>query len=386
MLPAPRMDSPTPPPPRPTPGAERLHALDALRGMAILGVLVAYTVWSLGNPPEESWSRADRWVARGMDLLVDNKFLSTFAFLFGVGVAQQWRRWQEAGRDPRPLHLRRMAFLLGIGVLHAVLLRNGDILAPYALLGLALLGVRRAPTWVAATAAVCMVFLPSLVRTALTAAGVTLPARPSGPAGNYWVENFAWLRYWYATNPLLYWWDILALMIAGVLAGRARLIERLATDARLARRTLIASGILALLTRLAVDLLAAHWTGPPSPVRRATMSLLFDLSSWTLAATYGAALLLLARNAAAAAALAPLRAVGRMAFTNYLLQGLILVPLCLAFGWFDTVTPTRGLWMAVAIGALQLGFSTWWLGRFAMGPFERLWRGATYGSGQVSLR
>src|SRR5262245_57088870 len=113
--------------PRPTAAMERLHALDAIRGAAILGVLVAYTVWSLGNPPEAGWSRLDRMVERLMGLLVDNRFLTLFAFLFGVGVAQQWRRWEVAGTDATRLHLRRMGFLFGMGVLHAVLLRNGDI-------------------------------------------------------------------------------------------------------------------------------------------------------------------------------------------------------------------------------------------------------------------
>src|SRR5262245_2230291 len=116
-----------------------------MRGLAILGVLVAYTVWSLGNPLEETWTRADHAVEWLMGLFVDNKFLSMFAFLFGVGVTQQWRRWEEAGADPVRLHLRRMAFLLAVGILHATLIRNGDILAPYAILGLTLLLFRRAP-------------------------------------------------------------------------------------------------------------------------------------------------------------------------------------------------------------------------------------------------
>lgn len=41
---------------RPTAGDERLPALDAVRGVAILGVLVAYTVWNLGGPPSGGWS------------------------------------------------------------------------------------------------------------------------------------------------------------------------------------------------------------------------------------------------------------------------------------------------------------------------------------------
>ena len=68
-----------------------------------------------------------------------------------------------------------------------------------------------------------------------------------------------------------------------------------------------------------------------------------------------------------------------MTFTNYLLQSMIAVPLCLAFGWFDRVTPTDGAWLALAIALVPILFSAWWLSRHAMGPFERIWRRVTYG-------
>ena len=69
-----------------------------------------------------------------------------------------------------------------------------------------------------------------------------------------------------------------------------------------------------------------------------------------------------------------------MAFTNYLVQSLVAVPLCLALGLFDRISPAHGLALALAIGAAQTVFSVWWLRGHAMGPFERLWRIATYGA------
>ncbi|MGH7730262.1 MAG: DUF418 domain-containing protein [Candidatus Eiseniibacteriota bacterium] len=364
---------------RPIAASERLHALDAMRGVAILGVLVAYTVWSLGAPPRETWSGADHAIARGMDLLVDNKFLTMFACLFGVGIAQQWRRWDSAGQDPVPLHARRMAFLLGVGLLHAGLLRNGDILAPYALLGLGLLGFRRGSTRTLATAAVLLAATPYLVDGVMARLGWSWPERPGAVPGGYLAENFAWLVYWFRTNPFNSWPLMLALMLAGILIGRSRLIERMATSRALAGRVLVVASLLALLTRLALETLGARWTGAAAgSIRRAALGALFEVGSWTLAAAYGAGLLLVSRGQRSDALLGPLRALGRMAFTNYLLQGLIVVPLCLAFGLFDTMTPMRGLVMALAIAAAQAWFSTWWLERHPMGPLERVWRGVTY--------
>jgi uncharacterized protein len=67
-----------------------------------------------------------------------------------------------------------------------------------------------------------------------------------------------------------------------------------------------------------------------------------------------------------------------MAFTNYLSQAAILVPVCLVFGLFDRISPTRGLLLAFGVSVLQMVFG-WWLRVHDMGPMERVWRGVTYG-------
>jgi uncharacterized protein len=190
---------------RPTSATEHVHALDAMRGVAILGVLLAYTVWNLGNLPAKRWSGVDHVTTGAMDVLVDNKFLTMFAFLFGLGVCQQWRRWEDAGHDPVPLHLRRMGFLIAIGLVHAALLRNGDILAPYAILGLVLLAFRRAPRPTIAIAAVLLAAAPHVVQALAVTGRIAWPARPTGAGGSYVAENLAWLRHWYLTNPLISW-------------------------------------------------------------------------------------------------------------------------------------------------------------------------------------
>lgn len=361
---------------RPLTAAERLPVVDALRGVAILGVLVAYTMWNLGTPPAATWSRADHAIDATLETLVDAKFITLFAFLFGAGTAQQWRRIAARGADVVAMHVRRMAFLLAVGLLHAALLRNGDILAPYALLGLALLAVRAWPARRIAVAAVVLAILPYVLPPALRAAGVAFPDRPSASADDltwrsYLVDNLAWLRYWYLTGPIVSWPRVLALMLAGVLADRAAVLPRLAADRRLAWRTLGIALPAAVATRLAVELVAM-----PGALRTQT----YFLSAWSLAAVYVAAFALLCARPGWPQRLAWLRAVGRMAFTNYLVQALLVVPACLALGLFDTVTPTRGVALALAVAAVEIPLSVWWLRRFAYGPVEWLWRRATYGA------
>ncbi|HET9250934.1 MAG TPA: DUF418 domain-containing protein [Candidatus Eisenbacteria bacterium] len=358
-----------------TPESERLHALDAIRGAAILGVLLAYCVWNLGAPPEDTWTPLDHTVARGMDLFVDSKCYTLFACLFGLGVSQQWRRWQSAGLAPWRLHVRRMGFLLGVGALHALLLRNGDILVPYAVCGFALLGFRTMPNRALAAASVFALAAPWVIAIAAHGAGFSWPERPTGDSGNYLADNFAWVRYWYATGPLLYWPQTLGLMLLGVLLGRGRVVERLSAS-RKTPLVLAAALVLAFAARVMVDTFQgeriADWLRP------AAGRALYELSSWSLAAAYGLGVTLL--MAGGRATMWHLRAVGRMAFTNYLMQPVIIVPLCLAFGLFDTFTPTRGLSLALAVGALQMAWSAWWMRSHSQGPLEGVWRRATYGA------
>jgi uncharacterized protein len=74
--------------------------------------------------------------------------------------------------------------------------------------------------------------------------------------------------------------------------------------------------------------------------------------------------------------------VGRMAFTNYLTQSLIMASLFyMPWGpkWFGQMGPAELWGVVVAIWAVQLVWSPLWLSRFEMGPLEWLWRTLTYG-------
>lgn len=76
---------------------ERIAELDVVRGFALFGVLLAYTAWNLGQPPEETWSATDHVANRVMLIAVDSKAFSLFTFLFGLGFAIQLSRAQARG-------------------------------------------------------------------------------------------------------------------------------------------------------------------------------------------------------------------------------------------------------------------------------------------------
>ena len=108
---------------------------------------------------------------------------------------------------------------------------------------------------------------------------------------------------------------------------------------------------------------AATVFGPPF-ARRAVFGLLWTIHAWGLAAVYAVSLILIMEHHHRQRWFRPLAAVGRMSLTNYLLQAVLIVPICLGFGLFDRVTPTLGLALALTVWLIQVPASAWWLRHF----------------------
>ena len=94
-----------------------------------------------------------------------------------------------------------------------------------------------------------------------------------------------------------------------------------------------------------------------------------------------AVLILLARTKFGARLLHPLACAGRMAFSNYLTQSLIMTAIFYGGrgpGLFGTMNHAALVPIVAAIWIGQLIFSTLWLRWFRYGPFEWGWRCLTY--------
>jgi len=70
--------------------------------------------------------------------------------------------------------------------------------------------------------------------------------------------------------------------------------------------------------------------------------------------------------------------VGQMAFTNYLSQSIIMSTIFLAMGWFGQLQRYQIYEVVLGVWIFQIVFSTIWLKYFLFGPFEWLWRSLTY--------
>jgi uncharacterized protein len=359
---------------RPVSGRERLLALDVLRGFAMVGVLIAYCMWSLGTAPEESWSPLDHRIGDAVGFLIDGKFYTILATLFGLGFSIQLGRASDDAAAVET-YCRRLAILAGIGLAHALLLRNGDILLPYALTGFLLIPFRRASDRMLILSALAILIANAALRAFWTDLGFASLQRPDLRNASYLTENVAWVRYWYST-ALFTWPTNLTMFLLGYCAGRAKLWQRLSNRSG-ALVVLLTTG-LAAGTALHAARVALLHAADPSPLVGSIAWLLFTFHCWGMSSAYAAGLLLLLKSTRGGAALSPLAAVGKMALTNYLLQAGIAVPLCLAFGWFDHFTPTSSLLLVAGILAFELPFSLLWTRNFQFGPAEWVWRVLTY--------
>ena len=115
----------------------RYVVLDALRGFALLGIILAnfpeFSLWTFADPATHT--PLDR-VVRGL------QFYTLFSLLFGIGFGIQL---ENSGHSTTTFY-RRMATLFVIGFLHLMLLWSGDILMLYAAMGMLLPLFRRLPT------------------------------------------------------------------------------------------------------------------------------------------------------------------------------------------------------------------------------------------------
>lgn len=358
---------------------ERILALDVLRGLGLFGVLLAYALWNLGNPPESEYSRFDLVADKVLTPLVDHKFYTTLAFLFGLGFSLQLKRASQKGLSVVATYCRRLLALILIGLLHALLLRNGDILVPYAVCGFLLIPFRKASNRIILTVAFLMIFSSFMVEELWRLTGIPLPERPNTNGMSYLAENFEWIKYWYST-AIIYWCGNISLFLFGFYAGREGVLQKLVADQkRLLKIMLIGlfAGILFYFLWIYFDKSAVN--EPNHRGQRLVFGLLYKFHAWGLALFYASVLLLLSQKLSWQKWLTPLAAVGRMALTNYLLQAIIIIPVCLIFNLFDKVTPTIGLLLALVVWAFQVPFSLWWLKYFNFGPFEWIWRSLTYG-------
>ena len=389
------------------PRKERFESLDALRGFAILGILLvnveafAMTYFEFQNPgvlgPLDA---ADATVWATTFAFFQFKFITIFSALFGAGIVLF--AGEERLSPKRPFLRRRLFWLLLFGMIHNYLIWYGDILVPYAIAGLIGAAGRR---WSARTLVIAGGGF--LILGAALMALQTLP--------------MAWLA---ENQPDVYAqtvkqsWAPPAETVQALQAALAgSLPERLAANAQaglmfqifqaifLTPRTLgvmwigmalLKSGFFTarwpLWSYLALTPLAAvgAWFGWGAGQQLLADN--FEMSKFggPMMTLYGVSLIQALGYAAIVMALVktpinvllhPFKAAGRMAFSNYILSSVVSVTVFWGtpgFGLIGTFSHVEQLQYVLVMWAVMLVWSTIWMRIFSIGPLEWVWRTLTY--------
>src|SRR5690606_6989715 len=138
-----------PGPPTSITKAERSLAPDIARGGMLLFIAIANVALYVYDSGFDSYghftdsTRADHVALFFEQLLAAERSRPMFAILYGVGISVMASRMFARGVEPkgvRKILRRRSWWLILFGLVHAVLLFYGDILAPYGATGLIALG------------------------------------------------------------------------------------------------------------------------------------------------------------------------------------------------------------------------------------------------------
>ena len=118
---------------------DRSANLDAIRGLALLGILFLNIYFMANNfygyAPHQPEILSDQIIEILSNFAFEGRFISLFSMLFGAGL---WHQRCKAGDDIKAQHTikRRLYWLIVFGLVHGVLIFSGDILLTYGLCGL----------------------------------------------------------------------------------------------------------------------------------------------------------------------------------------------------------------------------------------------------------
>jgi uncharacterized protein len=392
----------------PTSPSERIVSLDVLRGFAVFGILVvniqvfAMITATLQNPTAFGDLTGLNYVVTLFTwVFAQGKFWTIFSMLFGAGIWLMTGKLKEKGKKPAGIHYRRMLWLLLIGLLHAYVLWYGDILVAYALCGLLVYLFRNLSPR--------KLLIIGLVGVCICS-GILFLAQWSLP---HWPQEMLeqQLKNWQpgeeaiADEIAVYrggWWKQMEHRVPSTLAFQVSsfLIFMLwsATGLMLMGMAFFKWGILSakkskafyrnmLIIGAAIGLPLVLWGWIISSRHNWAFEYAMfkgvQFNYWGslfLSVAYIAGIMLICRSGLMQRFTRSLAAVGRMAFTNYLMHTLICTTLFYGhgFGLFGKINRTGQFLIVALILAFQLWLSPLWLKHFRFGPFEWLWRSMTY--------
>jgi uncharacterized protein len=433
----PAESSPPQPVAAPVTDAERLRLIDALRGVALLGILLM-NIPGFAMPPYFSEAyRSDPanvnfWVSHVIGVAFEGKMRALFGMIFGAGVLLFVMKKEQTGKPVTGLFYRRMLWLVLFGLIHAhLILWMGDILYLYGICGMLVYLLRNVnPKYLVLGVPLVAAFdfttntlfyqhiraqrIAYVEAKAAADGGQTL-TEDQQTALNDWreieksiipnredvKEITSKMKGDYASvgshvRPLalrmetmflpIVIWDSLALMLLGLALYRWGFLSGQWSNRAYWKVILIGYGIGLPLVIYSHYHSYLHNPNIEAVLRRVEqvpiewVGLIYPFQRILLVMAHVSALVLLYKSGVFQGLFRRLEAVGQMAFTNYIMHSVICTLIFFGYGlnYFGELEFYQLFYVVLGIWTLQLIVSPWWLRYFRYGPLEWLWRSLTY--------
>ena len=393
----------------PEEASERIVAIDVTRAVALLAVLQVNLFFYSGQIYSE-WAKAAiafGWGGKALDWLINaflnGRGLGLFSMLFAVGLSIQMERAQARSVGYWPFAFRRLGALALIGIFHSLVIWNGDILVPYAFLGLIILPLLRARP-----RTIFLALFLSLILSLTYGYLLRWLRAPDELFFSHWSTQLVWLKQmadqafghgtWWEAARWRAWecgnlhlsinvmtlFDCLPFFISGLILWRSRLLQNAISRHPFLLRSFHAlfwpSMLIIIATQL-TDWISESWWNFWSGI---PMRLAMKLGELACVVSYLFGIMVIFQRPWWGKHLRKLAPMGRMSLTNYLTQSLVFTWVFCGFGagFWNRVSLSMIVWIGMAFFAVQILWSRWWLGLFRFGPAEWLWRSMSYGRWQ----
>ena len=387
---------------QPTKAKKRIDLLDVFRGFAILGIFVVNSVImnsTFLNQDEfaKQWtSSLDLISEKVLQLFFYTKFFPIFSLLFGLGIAMQALKLAENNKLSFSFFVRRMFILFIIGVLHIALLWSGDVLNLYAIIGLfTTLMLKKSNRLILVLSAIFLFFpfydqLLEFVFHQIHFRPEQYLSQYTGTTVNEIIRNGSYLEGMklrlleYLSNiPMLFGFlapVAISMFLLGLYLGKNKVYNSLDVYINRIKKPMILLAILTNAYRLLFLFLLPDFEFYSSTAYRPFFIKLMVLSDIFMGLFYLWFIGWFWYNTKLRVMLSPLKYVGRMALTNYILQSVIGLVLFTSVGFrlYETLSPFETLVSAILVFIVQVFLSKIWLTYFRFGPLEWIWRCLTY--------
>lgn len=401
----------------PIPSSARIASLDILRGFALLGILVmniqgfAMIEAAYFNPSLHMDLNGVNWgVWAFSHMFADLKFMAIFSMLFGAGIIVLTQKRESDGKPALGLHFSRTFWLLVFGLIHAYLIWFGDILTAYAICAVLVVWFRRfSPRRLLVLGAAILLVAPLIslmvsfglqnapedirleVVSEFTPSPKEILSQIEAFRGGFSSSLPLTMQTAFSMQteaiPFYLFWRASGLMLIGMALFKIGVFSAERSRAFYNRMILIGLGVgLPLVLISVLTNSNANWD--PLYSLLGTGALYNYIGSLGISAAYIGIVMRLVQSGKLSTLQSRLAAVGRMAFTNYILQSVICIALFYGFGLglFGFVERWGQILIVLAIWAVQLTISPIWLRRFRFGPLEWAWRSLTYMRLQPMMR